>query len=394
MTETTLTTYGIRGKRVRVLTLTTASGTKLVRVEWREGRRRERESYPYSRENVIRAKAYARGVSERLMKNAPRERERITLGALVDEYLGAKAEEWRAATLRAARYRLHKFVQFAGHAIDVRDIQPELLDQFRLALRTTQTTKRGRPHAAYQIAQHVKAVKELLRFAKSRRRIGENPLADYVMRLKKTEGRRLDTAEFSNEDWGKVAAALDPRKPTQWRPHCLVVLAGTLGARQRALRHLQWADVDLAQRTVTWRTAYDKMGKDDRVQPLPRDAVRALRVAAVWRRRAGYEGPWLFFAVKHEKRLTEPYTYAALNQQIILAERRAGVPHVLYRSMHGFRRTAMGNALDLSGGNVKAAADWIGDDDLRTASRYAKKRDVRLRDIAAKVRVPGAGGER
>lgn len=387
--EQTVVTYGIRGKRVRVLTLTTATGTRLVRVEWRVNGKRERESWAFSRTNLVKAKAYARGVSDRLVVQQNLPRRPITLGALVTEYLQAHVDEWRMATMRSATYRLTKFLVFAGRDLALHDVQPELIDAFRVALRTA-PTKRGKPHAAFQISQHVKAVKELMRFAKSRKRITENPLADYVMRLKKNEGRRSETFEFTNEEWGKLAAALDPKHPNRWRAHCLVVMGGTLGPRQRALLHLRWSDVDLAARTVTWRTEYDKMGKDDRPQPLPRDAVRALRIARVWRQRAGYQGLWVFFAVKHTKRDVAPYTYSALNAQIHRAEERAGVKTIPYRSMHGLRRTAMGNALDATGGNVKAAADWIGDDDLRTASKYAKKREVRLREVAALMRVPTA----
>lgn len=387
MAERTLATYGIRGRSVRVYRVTLASGLQLIRATWREHGRRQYERWEHSKESLRQAKAFAQGVAERLAARLPVSPSPLTLRALHDKYLSAHDDEWREATKRAAEHRLGKFLRFAGEQLPVIDVSPDLIDEYRKALRVMPIANRRQATTApYQIGQYVKSVKELLRFARARGLIKENPLADYVMRLKKSEGRRDETFEYSSADWGKIVGALDPQKRYEWRTHCLVILAGTLGARQRALRYLTWDDVDLKARTVTWRREYDKMGKDDRVQPLPRAAVRAFRIATVWRRRDGYNGSWIFYAGKRSK--DEPYTYSGLNGQLRAAEKRAGVEHIAFRAMHGWRRMTMGNVLDATGGNVKAAADWIGDDDLRTASRYAKRREVRLRDVAALVAGP------
>lgn len=64
------------------------------------------------------------------------------------------------------------------------------------------------------------------------------------------------------------------------------------------------------------------------------------------------------------------------------AEDRADVTHVEGGAAHRMRRMAAGNALEVTG-NVADAMWWIGDTDLRQAQKYLKKRDHRMRDIAA-----------
>jgi len=177
-------------------------------------------------------------------------------------------------------------------------------------------------------------------------------------------------------------------KGSQWRAWWLLTLGRLLGPRQNALRHLRWEDVDLDARTVTSRRGFDKLGKE-RPQPLPRDDVRCFRIARVWARRDGYDGPWVFYGAQERTR-SKPYTYQALNAYLRATEERAGIEHIRHRAMHGFRRMSAGNALEAPGGNVRAAGDWIGDSDVRTLTRYLKRREVRQRELAAMMSAPRA----
>lgn len=385
MTEITLATFGLRGKRVRVYRCATASGTKLVRVEWRERGKRVRESWPDTRENVKLARAYGEGVAERLAQRATVVRERLTLATLVQRYRLAN-DHWRPATVTATFGRLRQFLLFAGETLYADLVTPELLDEYRAVLRARISSKTKKTTAPNQIANAASEVKALFRFARMRKLIAENPLAEYTVRLAKDE-KRDETSEYSNEEWGAVLQQLDPKLSHQWRPYCLMLLAGVLGPRQNALRHLTWEDVDLRAQEVTWRGETDKMGKE-RTQPLPRDAVRAFRIARVWRRRAKYSGPWIFFGAQERTRGKKPYGYQALNKQLHEAETRAGVAHIPYRALHGFRRTSAGNVHALTGGNIKDAGDWIGDTDLKSLMKYLKKRDPRQREVAGLVSAP------
>lgn len=384
MSEETLQKYGLRGKRVRVYTCSTGSGTDLVRVEWREGGRRVRESWVDSRENRKAAKAYGEGVAERLAQRATIVRTRKFVGEVVEAYKLANSH-WRLATLKSASYRLKRFLTFCGDSLYIDQVTPELIDEFRAAAKRSPTEKTGKPMAPTQVAACAREVKALTRFAKARKLVSENTLADYKVQMSKDD-EKMETQEYTNDQWAKVLAQLDPKNARQWRPYCLVLLAGVLGPRQKALRHLTWADVDLTKRTVKWRKEFDKMGKE-RVQPMPRDAVYAIRVARVWARRDGYVGPWLFYGVQERTR-AKPYGYAALNYQLLSAEDRAGVKHIEYRAMHGLRRTSAGNVFEATGGNLKDAGDWIGDTDLKSLAKYLKTRDTRQQEVAGMVSIP------
>lgn len=387
MSETPIATYGERGTRVRVYRLVTANGTRLIRVEWREHGRKQRESWPDTREHERTAKGYAKGVQGRLAARKSGRPVPITLAALVRAYRLANTH-WRPATVTNRLGRLQKFLLFAGESFPADRVTPEMVDEFRDALRKVPLTKTGAPMVANQIAAHASEVKALLRFGKLRGHLEVNPLAEYTVKLAKDE-QRTETKEYTNAEWAAILAQLSPRKPQQWRAYCLIMLAGTQGPRQRALRHLRWEDVDLVARELHWRRGFDKMGKE-RPQPLSWDAVRVLRIARVWRRRDRYEGPWVFYApVRGTKAAKDqPYSYQALNYQLHTAEDAAGVPRVKYRAMHGYRRTAAGNVYAATGGDLKAAGDWIGDTDLKSLQKYLKTRDPRQLEVARLVSAP------
>lgn len=389
MTETTLASIGLRGKRVRVCCLTTPHGTKLVRAEWREGGKRVRESWPDTRDNRKVARAYAEGVAERLAQRGTGQRARVTVLELAQRYIAAN-DHWRPATVRNVTERLHRFTRFTGEAFPADQVTPEMIDEYRAALRRIPLDKTGKPMVANQVAHHAAEVKHLYRFAKARKLVPDNPLAEYVIRLGKDE-RRQEMAEYSNAEWAAVLGQLSPRKALEWRAYALLVLAGVLGPRQNALRHLTWADVDLAAREVVWRRATDKMGHE-RTQPLPRDAVRVFRIARVWRTRDGYTGPWIFYGAQERTR-EKPYNYGALNRHLHEAERRAGVEHKPFRALHGLRRTAAGNVLAVTGGNVADAGNWIGDRDPKALRKYLKVRDARQREVAGMVSAPNNNEE-
>jgi hypothetical protein len=89
------------------------------------------------------------------------------------------------------------------------------------------------------------------------------------------------------------------------------------------------------------------------------------------------------------RRGDRPWTYAALSAQLTAAEMRADIPHVAFRGMHGFRRGAAKNVLELTGGDLNKAGEWIGDTDLRALKRsYLKSRPEELRSVANRLWMP------
>jgi integrase len=385
MTAKSLKVYGEHGRKVRVYVETTAGGTKYVRVRWREGGKRKTESWHDTRENREKAHAYAKGVAHRLEHRTAAPPAPVTLYDLYTKYLQANPH-WRPSALRNNRARWKKFQAFAGMGRAAHTVTMEMIDEFRAEMRKPGAARGGRPHAVNQVGEHVKVVKAVFRFAEVRGLIAKNPIANYTVKLPKDE-KRDEMAEYSNAEWAAVLGAMSPRRAQEWRPYCLILLAGVLSTRINALLHLRWEDVDLNARSVRWRAETDKMGHE-RSQALPRDAVRALRIARVWAKRDQYTGTLVFYGAQDRTRKADkPYTYQGLNAALLRAEEAAGVEHIPYRAMHGYRRTAGGNVLDATGDPYQAM-EWLGQTDLRTTMRYLKKRQVRQRELAKVVSAP------
>lgn len=165
----------------------------------------------------------------------------------------------------------------------------------------------------------------------------------------------------------------------------------------RAARHinlLTWEDPDVDARTVTWRRDTDKLGKL-RVQPLPRDAVPCFphrpRLGPAATPTAGLSRVLRLLVSSAPN--TSRTANQALSAVLRAVETKAGIDHIDYRGMHGLRRMSTGNALIASGGDIRAAKDWIGDACLRSSSRYVKNREVRQRQLAAVMSAPRAGAK-
>jgi hypothetical protein len=89
--------------------------------------------------------------------------------------------------------------------------------------------------------------------------------------------------------------------------------------------------LELESRTIVWRARWDKTGREWR-QPLIEAAAGALGIAWVWRERAAYSGPWVFYSSHARKRAMGDdsravYHPMALLRALCLAETPAGVTH-------------------------------------------------------------------
>jgi integrase len=127
--------------------------------------------------------------------------------------------------------------------------------------------------------------------------------------------------------------------------------------------------VDMAERTITWRAQWDKLGKT-RVQPLRQPAYEALRAIAGQQARLAIGGPWVFPAPRVRTKSDDPvYSAQALWWELTQAEKRAKIAHKRGRGAHGLRRMLAGDVLALTK-NLKTAGDAIGDKDLRILQEH------------------------
>lgn len=376
MTQKKLTSLGAPGRTVRVFV-----ERGLVRVQWRESGRRRTESWPDSRDNRVRARAFAEGVAGKLDARG-RTWERLTIHQLWTAYVTAEGPAWREATRINAANHWRLFSVMLGDTAQVEAVTPAVADELYARLRSRPAragTAGERPRSPTQAAATFHAVKRVFKWAAARQIITADPLAAWRPRLAKDD-RRSAPDEYAPGEVRAIVRQLDRRSSRQWRAWVAVTLCAALGRRQRAVLGLQWADVDLGARTVRWRSETDKLGREATI-PLPRAAVHALRVAKVWGARMAPGSRWVLPAVQG-RRGDRPWTYQAVHQALRLAEARAGVPHRPFRALHGFRRSVV-TSIHEATGDLELAGEFIGDRDVRTLRRsYLKPRPARLADAA------------
>lgn len=312
-----------------------------------------------------------------------------TLADLWTLYEKAHRTDWAPRTLKLNRGRWEVlapgFLPGSTYAVSV---TPEVLDDWRVALSTI-ARKHGQPMAGNQIAHHTQLVKSVFAFAVERGALTHNPIREYRVRRGRSS-KPLEVPAFTPREWARLLATLDYRKAAEWRAWAAIALDGLLAPRSLALLKLKWRDlrgISFAEpRTVRWRGENDKVG-GDRVQPLPRDAVRVLRICRLWARREGYTGDYVFYGAQERTR-DRHYTYSALNGHLVRACERAKVPRLKYQAMHGLRRLS-GTRVIEEHGDLNAAADWLGDVDLGALKRsYIRTSPEYLRPIAEAKTLP------
>jgi integrase len=205
-----------------------------------------------------------------------------------------------------------------------------------------------------------------------------------IIAVNRWHGFKVDTptgtepiprAEYRAEEFLRIWRELDPAHRWQWRAWAAIGLLGIYGNRQHALLALHW-EWDTGDEIVI-PASVEKTGKEAILPMFP--LTRAiLEVAKGWRAREGYDGPYVFFA--GAARSTHGhYTIQSLTDALHRAEKNAGVPSIVGRAGHGFRRMLVGDIAE-STGDVHLALQAIGDT-MAMAKHYRVRRDDRLRAV-------------
>lgn len=362
----TLLLLGKRGRRVRVAEAM-IRGAIVLRVTWRdlEGKRR---AALYARSQRAEAVQFAEGIAFELSRPAPDARpQSLTVAALWDRYSEAVFPSLRPKSKVLYRYFWKRFEAFAGAHTTAEDLTIETMNGLRRALEAQ--------GAAVNTIRRVMAVTRMVfLYGETHELIAKNRVGRYVYRVAK-EARPTAPAEYRMPEFRALLAQFDPTKASQWRPAVALALCGYQGARQNAVLHLRWEDVDLEAGRITWRAAWDKVGREWS-QPLRAPSRAALEAAARFRDDCG----WVFWGRNRATGEAQPYTIQSLWAALRQAERRAGIPHADRRGGHGLRRLLAGEVAGLTG-DSKLALNAIGDSDIRQAERYIKVRDDRLAEV-------------
>lgn len=356
----TLATYGPRGATVRVL-IDAERGRVIV--QWYERGKLKKKHFKHTAAGRAEAKAWAEGFAE---ERAGLEiGEAATIRDVWTAYSEASFPNLRQRTQELYQERWRKWEAFIGKgtgadAIELRDVDRFIARQRQLGASMNQT-------------RHIlNVVRIVFTWARTRKYIRQNELAGYRWKTNKKE-KPLEIPEHTPAEFTAILAALSPDSPQQWRPWALLTIAGFQGPRINSARHLRWSDVgaDL----ITWPAEWMKQGEVFE-QPITDAVHRALEVCRRWRDRDGYTGPYLFYSARKSNK--QPvYTYQSAWIAFRKAEDRAGVVHIPFRAFHGLRRMAAGNVYDVTKDAI-AAAEWIGDKDLKQMRSYLKRRGERL----------------
>lgn len=376
-----------RRDRVRVVRVI-VRGEPLIRVQWKEGDRRRAQSFPDTRKGVTEAKAYARGMSDRLAaKQVTADYTFLSVRELFEKHVNAMVDEWRPRTLEIKRERWEKFELFVGRHTPAHLVTREHLDDFKRAMVAT-----GR--SVNQVGLSISNAISVFRWGVDRDLIPPSRVTTYRARFGKDAKRQtVQMEEYKPVERRKILAELSPLQANSWRAWVLTMLFAYCGPRENAALHLEWADVELDgpdSGSIRWNPENDKMGAE-RVQPLPAPVAEAMWVAYGWRLASRYEGRWVFFGARKKTIDSDrPYTFQAYTYALHEAERRAGVPVVKYKAAHAFRRGIAKDVYDLTKSEHKAA-EWIGDRSVRVVKdHYLLEREESQKELA---RLVGKGTE-
>lgn len=349
-----------------------------VRVRWRVNGARKLKSYPNTPENRANAKAFAKGVAE--ARERPTQKAALTLRTLWERYADAEFPHLRPNSQRLYREYYARWETAWGKDFAVEATTLDMAHQFRKDL-----TKLGL--ATSTIRQTVRTAQMVYAWGERNELIVRNKLRLFRFKVAKDE-RTESPAEYRDDDFAKMLAALDPKSATQWRPFVALAICGAQGVRQHAALHLQWPDI--GPEMITWRKSWDKLGREW-MQPTRALTKIALEVARYWREQNDYAGPWIIPSGS-SKNKGETYSAQSLWTALCEAEKRAGIPHMKGRGAHGLRRMLAGNVAELTGDAVLAMKS-IGDTDVRMAGRYLKNRDERMDAVFAELDNPRTAPE-
>lgn len=349
---------------------------EFIRVQWRVNGKPRRQSFPNTPGGRKMARAFADGLL--LERNAPKETAPLTLRGMWEKYVAAEFPHLRPRTKEIYTEYWRRWENMWGAHFPAEDTTLDMVFEMRNAmakLKLSVTTTR----------ETIKTVQRVYSWAERNEHIVRNKPRLYRFRVAKEE-RPEGRAEYREGEFDRLLAALDPKSGLEWRPYVALAICGYQGVRQNAALHLRWEDIDLEAGRVRWRPEWDKMGRDWS-QPLRKGTIAALEIAAANRKD---DCPWVLPSREYStgrKPLTPTYTPQSLWAAVNTAEKRAGIKHIKGRSAHGTRR-GLATKIAMLTGDPMLAMHAIGDEDIKQAERYVKRREDRITAVFAELDSP------
>lgn len=420
----TLLLLGRRGDQVRVLV---DARRARIEVKYREiDMTKATKTYPNTKEGRAEAIAWGETYHEERAKmvaeqRTPAKRNPITVGDLWLRYLESPAftKDLREKSQINYRGRWKKWEAFIKPDFLVDDTTLDDVDRFRIACEKSEIVLNS-------VRQCLNVVRTVYNWGQSRELVTVNRMALYRWKQPK-DVPVLEPGEYSAEEWEAMLRVFEPCRlmdgsyfaAKNWRPWVTMMIMGHQGQRWQAIRHLSPDDIDWETGLVTWRSRWQKQGKDV-VQPITWGMYSALIVARFWaerhlvmrpRRRVRItdgprrgkwirdpelhdepiKSPWVLFA---EMKKQQPYSYSSFHFQLTKAEREAviivdgkeqkGIAHEAYRAGHGLRRMVVGNVLSRTK-DLMTAMNYVGDRDLKQSKSYDRRMQDRITAGSASI---------
>lgn len=367
-----IATYGKRGALVRVIDEHRPDGRRFV-VQWGSKAGRQQRSFSGTPQGRSEAIAFAEAYTAEMGKpKAPDTPPALTTAELWRLYAEATFPHLRPRSKQLYTENWNRWASYFK--------RERLADSMRLVDATGFRAELERAGLATKTIQSaIEQARAVYNWAERAELIGRNYWHQFRFKVAK-EKRTQARAEYRQADFLAIWRQFDPTLAGQWRPYVAIGLLGLYGARQNAILHLAWDDVDDAAGTLTLRSQWDKQGEQHvhALLPLTREL---LTVAKAWRERDGYTGPWLLYPARKGSG-SDTYTIQSLWAALEGAEARAGIDKVKFRAGHGFRRGLVGDLLE-AGNDMDLALKAIGDRDIRMAKHYAVKRNDRIEKALA-----------
>jgi len=140
----------------------------------------------------------------------------------------------------------------------------------------TDMESRTRPLAINTMRRIIQTVMTVYAWGTKQKLLSKNDIREFTFKVAK-EKRPVSPPEYRKDEFERILAELPLDRATTWRAGAAIAICGLMGARENAVLHLRWEDVNLVGGTIRWRPEWDKLGRDE-VQPL-RPAARDVLVA-------------------------------------------------------------------------------------------------------------------
>jgi integrase len=287
--------------------------------------------------------------------SAPATRAATTLHSLIENYLVEVTPSKAPETQRHDRVCLETFVRFFGKNTNPETLSRTDWDRFIRARREGKIGPAGKkpgPVRNRTIAYDLTILRAVLKWGTEARNqegqfyLNRDPLKGLPYPREASPERPMVTQE-QYETLLETAKGMNPTF------RLLLILADQTGHRIGALRQLQWSDVDLEQRRVTWPARTDKLGRRH-TTPLAQAAVDALREA---QKRTGAIGATWIFPAPHSPE--EPCSRHAVDQWLERAVKYSGLKVPPRFGWHGFRRKFATDMKDVPLRDLMDAGGWL-----------------------------------